>query len=469
VPGVAATLDVAAVLTPVASPSQPVADAALRAARTAAGEALRVEVETVARQCVVDWLAVALAGSREPVARGVRAAVLPPTFTGTAPLASVIGAGRGAAAIDAALCNGVAGHALDYDDTLAGPFHGHATAPILPAALALAEQREASFGGLLAALVSGVAAASAVGRAMNPASYDAGWHSSAVLGTLGAALACTELLGLGERQRQHALGLAAVQAAGLRGAFGTMAKPFQVGRAACSGLLAALLAERGVDAPADAVDGEHGLLATHSACAGRWDGPPDELAILATLFKRHASCHGTHAPIEAITRLREEHRVEPDAVRAVELDVTPGLLGVCNADAPATGLEAKFSLSTVAAMALRGDDTGDPGSFTDARANDSELRELARRVTVRGDTALGEWEARATLELADDTSVQCAVDLTGRLPDRELDWHALVIKAARLATPVIGARRATELPGLVGGLDRRAPVRELTAAARPAG
>ena len=87
---------------------------------------------------------------------------------------------------DAALLNGVAGHALDYDDTIAGPFHGHATAPILPGALALAEARDASVPALLGALVAGVASATALGRRMNPAHYDAGWHATATLGTFGA-------------------------------------------------------------------------------------------------------------------------------------------------------------------------------------------------------------------------------------------------------------------------------------------
>lgn len=444
----------------------PVADAALAAARAAGAGRLSTEVETVARQCVVDWLAVALTGSCEPVARAVRTAVLAPAKAGS-PLASVIGLGRTAAPLDAALCNGVAGHALDYDDTLAGPFHGHATAPILPALLALAEQREASFGELLSGLVTGVAAASAIGRAMNPASYDAGWHSTALLGTLGAALGCARLLGLGEPECRHAVGLAAVQAAGLRAAFGTMAKPLQVGRAASNGLLAALLAQQGVDAPADALDGDRGLLATHAARPAAWDAPPDERAILATLFKRHASCHATHASIEAVARLRDEHALEPRDVLAVSLEVSPALLGLCDDPAPATGLAAKFSLVTVTAMALRGDDTGDPATFSDARVRDPELRALAARVIVRGDAALGDWEARSAIALADGTSVAGGADLAGQAPDRELDWAALAIKAARLATAVIGARRATELAGLVDRLDRQAPVRELTAAVRP--
>jgi 2-methylcitrate dehydratase PrpD len=152
----------------------------------------------------------------------------------------------------------------------------------------------------------------------------------------------------------------------------------------------------------------------------------------------------------------------------VELDVTPALQGVCDVVDPATGLAAKFSLRAVTAMTLRGDDTGDPASFSDATARDPELRALAERVTVRGDAALGDWAARATITLDDGTVLRAGSDLAGRAPDRELDWLALAIKAARLATPVIGARRATELPGLVDGLDRQASVRELTAAVRPA-
>jgi 2-methylcitrate dehydratase PrpD len=432
------------------------------AAVDAAG--LAPDVVEVARRCLLDWLGVALAGSREPVAKHVHAAAA--DWSGSGGRATVLGRPEGAGIVDAALCNGVAGHALDYDDTLAGPFHGHATAPVLPAALALAEHRDARLGDLLAALVAGVASATAIGRAMNPAHYDAGWHSTATLGTFGAATACAHLLALDGPGWERAVALAAVQAAGLTAAFGTMAKPFQVGKAPGNGLVAALLAERGVDAPGDLLECERGVLATHAGRAGDWPAGSDERAILATLFKRHACCHGTHAAIEVVALLRHEESLTPGRVRALRLDVAPAALDICDLPPPLDGLGAKFSLRTVAAMALRGDDTTDPATF-DGPLDDPELHDLADRVVVRGDPALSDWQARATLILDDRRVVVRRVDVS--VPDKRHGWPALAGKFQRLAAPLLGERRAARVPELVRDLDLRAPVHEVAAAVRVTG
>jgi 2-methylcitrate dehydratase PrpD len=198
------------------------------------------DVVELARQCTLDWLAVTLAGSGEPVSRLVAAEVLD---QGGAPQASLIGRPERVAAAHAALANGTAGHALDYDD-VAGTFLGHPSAPVLPALLALAERGERSGRDVVAAFVAGFEAESLLGRTIVPGHYERGWHTTATLGTFGAAAACAHLLGLDEVRWAHAFGLAATQAGGLKASFGTMGKPFHAGRAAQAGLLAATLARR---------------------------------------------------------------------------------------------------------------------------------------------------------------------------------------------------------------------------------
>ncbi len=188
-------------------------------------EALPKPAVEMGRIAVLDWWGVTVGGVDEPVARLLREATPEPAGP-----ASVLGTGRTASPLTAALWNGTAAHALDYDDTvLALP--GHVTAPLLPGLLALAEARGRGGRAVLAAFVVGVEVMCRVARALAPGHYRTGWHATATLGRLGGAAACARLLGLDAAGIDRAVGLAAAQAAGIQESFGTMAKPFQVGRA----------------------------------------------------------------------------------------------------------------------------------------------------------------------------------------------------------------------------------------------
>src|SRR5438094_470738 len=199
-----------------------------------------------------------------------------------------------------------------------------------------------------------------------------------------AAAASAHLLGLDEEQWLHALGLAGTQAAGLKSAFGSMAKPLHAGRAAETGLLAALLARGGFTASPAILEAPQGFAATHagaeprSEALERWAG---RFLVRDTLFKYHAACYLTHAAIEAVSRLRTRHALAPQRIARVEVRVDPSLLAVCDVAEPRTGLEGKFSLRATTAMALLGDDTADPATFTAARMSDPGLVSLRDRVT----------------------------------------------------------------------------------------
>ena len=166
-------------------------------------EALPKPAVEMGRLAVLDWWGVTVGGVDEPVARLLREAAPEPAGP-----ASVLGTDRTASPVTAALWNGTASHALDYDDTvLALP--GHVTAPLLPGLLALAETRGTPGGDVLAAFVLGVEVMCRVSRALAPGHYRAGWHATATLGRLGAAAACARLLGLdasGDRPGSRARG-----------------------------------------------------------------------------------------------------------------------------------------------------------------------------------------------------------------------------------------------------------------------
>src|SRR5262245_47151254 len=291
---------------------------------------LPAEVTWVGRHCLLDWCGCALAGSGEPLAQLLR-----DELGGDGP-ATVLGSGRTATARDAALANGAAGHALDFDDTHTR-MPGHPTAPVLPAALAVSEEIDAGGERLLTALVVGIEVECRVGALLAPGHYGAGWHATGTVGTIGAAAAVAHLLGLDAERTAHALALAATQAAGLKASFGTMAKPLHAGKAATDGLLAARLAARGFTGNPAVLEAPQGL----AAAAGRVTPDPERLdrlegrwAIRDTLFKYHAACYLTHASINATLALAG--KVDLGEIDRVEVHVAPELLEVCNIAEPVT-------------------------------------------------------------------------------------------------------------------------------------
>jgi 2-methylcitrate dehydratase PrpD len=336
------------------------------------------EALLVAKHCVLDWLAVTLAGAREPLVRIVYEQLCRPD-AGTD--ATLLGFGRRSSLPSAALLHGTAAHALDYDDTH-WTLQGHPTAPVLGGLWGLAERERASGAALLTAFIAGVEVECRLGEWLNPDHYRRGFHATGTLGTFGAAAAASHLLGQGERAWLHAFGLAGTQAAGLKSAFGTMAKPLHAGRAAQTGLMSALLAAAGFEANPEILEAAQGFGATHGLLAAR-DAAPQRFAILDTLFKYHAACHLTHATIDGLHALKRVQPLAADAIERVELSVDDTCLGVCAIESPETGMQAKFSLKATAAMAILGDATADPKAFDDARVTAPEVRALMERVVVQ--------------------------------------------------------------------------------------
>jgi 2-methylcitrate dehydratase PrpD len=424
-------------------------------ARSLTFDALPPGVVLVAKTSVLDWLGCALAGSQEPLARMLADEA---ADQGGAPQAGLVGHEHRTSLQWATLVNGAAAHALDYDDTNF-VMMGHPSAPVCPALLALGEAEHAGGSGFLAAYVAGVETECRLGAVLGPGHYAAGWHSTATLGTFGAAAACAHLLGLDEGAWDGAMGLAGVQAAGLKAAFGTMAKPFQVGRAAQSGLLAAGLAGRGFTSPTGILEASQGFAATHAGDAEGKIG--DGFLTTATVFKYHASCHLTHSAMEAALVLR--HKVALDEVEEVLVLVPDRSLGVCNIAEPATGLEGKFSLRATVAMALLGDDTADPATYTDERMRSPELVAVRHRVTVHGTEEVAGTQATVVVRTAAGEELAETVDVGVPATDFEGQWERITAKFLRLAVPMVGEERAWRLHTLVGGLEKLGDVSELAA------
>jgi aconitate decarboxylase len=300
-----------------------------------------------------DCVAVMLAGAREPVAKIVTTSMVQTSADGEARL--FLRPVR-ASAIDAALANGVAAHALDYDDVALA---GHPSTVLVPAILAEAEAVGADGRAAVTAYVAGYETwARLVEREPDPY-HRKGWHPTAVMGPVAAAAAIASLRRLDAERATTALGIGASMAGGIVANFGTMTKPFHAGRAAAAGVAAARLAAAGMTASADAIEHQLGLLAALSP-HGRADRetPLDALGQSWRIVerglnvKKYPICYATHRSIDAIIDLVRTHDLSPAAVAGIDVTIGATQCAMLRNHRPQTGLEAKFSMEFAMASAL---------------------------------------------------------------------------------------------------------------------
>jgi 2-methylcitrate dehydratase PrpD len=351
--------------------------------------------------------------------------------------------------LSAALINGAAGHALDFDDTHT-VMGGHPTAPLLPAVLALAEELGTSGADVLTAYVVGQEVQGRIGAVLGPEHYGKGWHQTSTVGVLGAAAACSWLLGLDAPSFGNALGIAASSASGLKANFGTMTKPLHAGQAAERGLLAAKLAARGFTANSDAIGAKQGFAeaaGNGSLNMDRYERYTARWLIADTLFKYHAACYLTHAGIEATQRCLDAslpNRSEGSParnVKSVALTVNPSILNVCNIEHPTTGLEAKFSLRATQAFVVHGIDTSNVASFDDVRINRGEVQDFLASVTVSTDSSLPTTATKSQVETSAGV-FEAMYDTGVPAADLVAQRAKLRSKFLGLAVPVVGADAA---------------------------
>ena len=436
----------------------PVTSLLVARATALAASPLRDDMRELAHQCVLDWVGVAILGSREPLVQLLFDQALE---DGGTPVASLIGHSAQTSLRQAALINGAAGHAIDYDDTNVAA-QGHVTAAVLPAALAMAQARGHGGDTLLRAFAAGYEMSGMVGQYVGRAHYERGFHGTVTVGSFGAACAASILMDLDERTTAIALGIAGTQAGGMKAQFGTMCKPLHAGKAAENGVTAAQLAARGFTGRADLLEAPQGFAAATSPTADAQAAlavPAGGSHLHHNLFKYHSACYGTHAPIEAVRTLARDNGLQLDDIEHIEIDVEPGAERMCNIVQPRTGLEAKFSLRLNAALAVAGEDTSSPATYSDATAARSDLAAVRDRVSVRF-MPLG-WPlmlAEARILTRDGRHLATRHD-TGT-PDADLAHQRdrLERKFRALAAPVVGEAQATSIANAIGALEHMSDI-----------
>ncbi|MEM7020787.1 MAG: MmgE/PrpD family protein [Pseudomonadota bacterium] len=391
------------------------------------------DVIQIAEQCILDCIACAVAGSQEPLSE-----ILRDELAGQTGDASIIGSDLRAPATIAALINGAASHALDFDDTSIA-MGGHASVPVLPAVLATAEAYGATGAEVLAAFVVGVEVESRLGSIIGGKHYNAGWHVTSSIGVLGAAAAVSRLLKLNTEQFGRALGLAASQSSGLKANFGTMTKPFHAGHAAERGLLSARLALRGFTANPESFAGKQGLV--EAAAQGgehldRFEGLTGQWLTRQMLFKYHAACYLTHSAIENVLNLKK--LVIPAQTKALNVTVHPSLLDVCGIPRPSTGLEAKFSITATTAMTMLDFDTTDTATFDDSLFQNDNLQSLIEKVNVETDGKLRSTQSKIVIESESGEAHDAFYDTGIPATDIEAQGSKLRAKFGGLVRPILG-------------------------------
>lgn len=428
---------------------------------------------------VLDSFGVMVAGSTERCSEIVRRVTSAPRGP-----ASMVGLPEGTSPAAASLANGVAGHALDFDDTQLSTspqaVYGlltHPSVPVLAAVAALGEERGATGAEVLVAFVVGVEVACRVADAINPRHYQAGFHSTGTAGTVGATAGACRILGLDQETVARALGIGASLGAGLRENFGTMTKPLHSGRAAQNGVLAALLAEGGFTASTSVLEADRGFF---QAAGGGFRqekisgmlGRPFFFVSPGVSIKPYPSGSLSHPAQDLVLDLVSEHDVAPNDVVELIVGTNSNVPNALIHHRPTTGLEGKFSMEYCMATGVvrRRASIQD---FTDEAVRAPEIQAFLPKVTLVVDPeleALGYQHVRTRLQLR---------TASGRVLERETEWargypqnplspERLSAKFLDCAGPVLGSARADEALAALAGLAKVDDIRTVLSVLRTA-
>ena len=331
-----------------------------------------------------DCVGVMLAGAHEPPTT-LLTEVLNPV---SGPATLVFGP-RTAQAPEAAWINGVAAHALDYDDVA---LKGHPSTVLVPAILAEAQALGSSGADMMTAYAAGYEVWADLTKRDPDHYHSKGWHPTGILGAIGAAAACASLHGLDAERAAVAISLGASQSAGIMANFGTMTKPFHAGRSAHAGVMAARLAKAGFTASLDALEHPQGFLSAVSP-AGRIDietpvatGREWRMTSLRLSVKKYPLCFCTHRALDGMLDLLQTHPIRAEDIESILAMTSRRNTKVLRNHTPQTGLEAKFSMEFAMASCVVAGRAG-LTELTDDFVQRPLIQDLIRKVEVVADDA----------------------------------------------------------------------------------
>ena len=434
------------------------------------------DVAELAKKSILDGLGLALSGSVAESGRIVQRYLQAQGLDGDT---TVIGAGLRAQARFAAFANGVAVHADDYDDTQLAVQNDrvyglltHPTAPCLPAALAIAEQRGCSGRELALAYNLGVEVECKISEAMSPRHYQHGFHSTATCGVFASAAAAAKLYGLGAGATRRALAIAASQAGGLRENFGTMTKPFHAGRAAEAGVIAADFAAAGWTAAKSILESPRGFFQAHGGgfalevlegCLGN----PWTFADPGISIKPHPSGSLTHPGMTRMLELIVEHDIRAEDVERASVGTNHNMPNALIHHRPTDELQAKFSMEFCMAILLL-ERRGGLAEFTDDVVNRPDVQEMIRRIDfgTHPEAEAAGYDKMTTIidiHLKDGRTVSGRADFGKGSPANPMSYDEVADKFRGCAAFANwDTARAEQIVEMVRGLESLESVRDLT-------
>jgi len=406
-----------------------------------------------AKIALMDWFGVTMAGKEEPL---VTKLLKYADLMGGKEQATILGYGIKKSVAQAALVNGAASHALDYDDSLLS-FLGHPSVTLFPGLLALSEWKGKSGTDFLSAYLIGLKVGVTVASCAGPEHYATGWHATSTMGHLAAAAACSRLLGLDEQQTVYALGIAGTQASGLKRVFGTMCKPFHAGRASEVGVMSSLLAGDGFTSAEDILEGPGGFFAAMKGAVNE-----DVLSTLGKTWevenlaqKYHASCHGTHSPIEAALSIFQKEGLSIPEIKAITVHVNQLMLSAAHMTDANTGLEGKFCIPYCVANALLRGNTG-MQAFTDDKVADPEVKALMKKIFLQCDSQIPavSAEARVEIETTAGRKYSALSDVMKDVPELKVKRVKIRSKFTDLCSTVLGDQKTKRLEEIILSLEK---------------
>jgi len=424
----------------------------------------RKAVET-AKIALRDCLGVALAGSREEDAR-IAAEIARQERAREE--TSVIGQGFRTSALNAALANGTAAHALDFDHSFT--IMGQPTAPVAPATFALGEALGASGRQVIEAYVAGFEVTAKLVHSLRDSAHD-GWHAPSTLGSFGAAAACSKLLGLDAAKTQMALGITASMASGIVANFGTMTKPLHVGLGARNGVLAAKLAGGGYTANPKAIEGGFGFYSVLHENTEIHEQAIEELGrsyalITDGLRIKPYPCGGlTHQVIDSVLEFRAKHGLTAEMIDRVDVDVVKHTFDRIVFRVPQTGIQGKFCMPYLVARAIIDGKIG-LHIFTDSAVRDQNVLKLAERVQMNLDSNLKKSDAagrpcRVTVRLKNGQTFTREAQHAKGGPEHPMSEADLRDKFTECAREAIDASSAAKVLDYIESLESLSDIRPL--------
>jgi len=426
---------------------------------------------------VLDTVGVALAGSVEASPRAVEEVLGLRAQNGPC---LVFGTTRRAGALDAALVNGTAAHALDFDNT-SNTLFAHLSAVLVPALIAAGEAFGASGRELLLAHAAGFEAGTRVAPGLNVHHYEKGWHSTSTMGVFAVTAACARLLKLSVAETETALALATSLAAGTKANFGTMTKPLHAGQCARNGLMAALLAREGFTANPEAFEHKQGFFNVFNG-PGSYEqarvlegwGDPLDIVTPGASYKLYPCCYSTHAAIEAALKLTREHGLfDARAIARVDSWTPAPRLSHTDRPDPMSELDAKFSVQYCVARALLHGEVVLEHFEGDA-FRDPVVRGLLPRVHAAPYSGKpfdpdDPFDAEVRVTLTDGRTFSAKVDRPlGRTSENPIPLEQMKAKFENCAARVLAPEAVAAVSRMIETFEDAGSVRDLTTLLEPA-